>query len=193
MATPDTQNIFVGAPLQATTGAIFTAPVGSAAPTDAVTALDAAFESSGYVTEDGVSLTGNRTTINLRDWSRKTVKTILDSFEPTVSFSLMEWSAEGVQQAFGDDAVTMTPATASTGTRLTVAVDGEMPTHKAWCFNMKDGDARVRLYLPDAVPSNVPDLTFVANDAINIPVELALYPDEAGNFFYIFTDNGVTA
>jgi len=192
MATPNTANILVGAPDQLTTGAIFSAAVGSTAPTDAVTALDAAFTSSGYVGEDGLSLNGNKSVTKLRDWSKKVVKILTDSFEPQVSFELLELSEESLKQAFGDAAVTVTAATSGHGKQLTVAVDGATPEPKAWAFNMKDGDAKVRLYLPNAVIENVPDMTFSAGDAIRVPVTLTAMPDDNGKAYYLFTDDGKT-
>ena len=52
----DAKKIFIGLPDQATTGAILTAPVGTALPTSAVDTLNVAFKDSGYVTEDGVNV-----------------------------------------------------------------------------------------------------------------------------------------
>ena len=192
MATPNTANILVGAPDQLTTGAIFSAAVGSTAPTDAVTPLDGAFTSSGYVGEDGLSFNGNKSVTKVRDWSKKVVKILTDSFEPQVSFELLELSEEGLKQAFGDDAVTAVAATASHGNQLAVAIDGTTPEPKAFAFNMKDGDARVRLYCPNCVVENVPDMTFSAGDVIRVPVTLPLFPDSTGKPVYLFTDDGQT-
>ncbi len=47
----DAKNVSVGKPLA--TGAIFVAPIGTTAPTDAKTALNEAFKCVGYVSEDG--------------------------------------------------------------------------------------------------------------------------------------------
>ena len=47
-------------------GAVFTAITGSTLPTDATTALDAAFKSLGYCSEDGVTNSSGISTENIK-------------------------------------------------------------------------------------------------------------------------------
>lgn len=192
MATVNASNIFVGAPDQASSGAVFSAAVGSTAPTDAITALAGAFTSSGYVTVDGVSLSADRTVTGIRDWSGKTVRTVSDETSATVSFNLLELSSDGAKQAFGASKVTVTAANSTHGAQLAITADGEMPEPKAWAFNMKDGIRKVRLYIPVGQVTDLPDMTFTAGDAINIPVTITCYPDSNGVLYQVFTDDGIT-
>ena len=191
MATPTLTNILVGAPDQSTTGAIFTAAVGSTAPTDAVTALAGAFTSSGYVSEDGLTLNGNKSVTKVKDWSKSVVKILSESFEPEISFELLELSEDGLKQALGSSAVVATAATASHGNQLSITFTGATPEPKAWAFNMKDGIAKVRLYIPQGVVTNVPDMTFSAGDVIRVPITIAPLPDSSGTCYQLFTDDGL--
>lgn len=50
-------------------GAVFTAITGSTLPTDATTALDAAFKSLGYCSEDGVTNSSGISTENIKAWA----------------------------------------------------------------------------------------------------------------------------
>lgn len=193
MATPNTKNIYVGSPDQLTTGAIFTAPLGTALPADASTALSNDYTSSGYVSEEGLSLNGNKSITRARAWGRKIVRILTESVEPELSFALLEMSEESCVQAFGEDAVTVTAATADHGKQITIAVDGSTPEAKVWVFNMKDGDARVRLVFPNAVVTNVPDMTFTDSELIQLPITLAPMADASGKFYYIHTDDGQSA
>ena len=53
-STPNNaQNVSVAKPKVG--GAIFVAPLGTDLPTDATTALDAAFQNVGYISEDGLT------------------------------------------------------------------------------------------------------------------------------------------
>ena len=58
-----------------TTGAIWVAPVGSTLPTDATTALDAAFKCLGYASEDGVTNANSPDTDTVKAWGGDTVLT----------------------------------------------------------------------------------------------------------------------
>ena len=83
----DTKKVLVGAPDQsATTGAVNYAPTTATAPTDAASAL-AGFTSCGYVSEDGLTVSTEYSTTQIRDWSRSVVRTLLDEFTGTVMFA----------------------------------------------------------------------------------------------------------
>ena len=57
---------------------------------------------------------------------------------------------------------------------------------------MKDGIRKVRLYIPVGQVTDLPDMTFTAGDAINIPVTITCYPDSNGVLYQVFTDDGIT-
>lgn len=194
MATVNANNITLGAPEQATTGAVLSAPLGTTLPTTAVAALDAAFVSSGFVSEDGLEIEFNQTKTTIRDWSSKGRRVLVEDTEGTVTLALLEISEESLVQAFGADNVTTTPATASHGTQYKVSITGELPPAKCWVFNMKDGDKRTRLVLPRAQVTNIPNMTFTAGEAITLPLEISCYPDDTTGELAIFlNDDGVTA
>ena len=189
----DAKKIFIGLPDQATTGAILTAPVGTALPTSAVDTLNVAFKDSGYVTEDGVNVSPTWNTNKLHDWSGANVRTMLDSFEGQVSFSLMEMLDEqSVKQVFGASNVTKTAANSTHGTQLNISMGSTLPEELAWVFKMKDGDAKVLIVIPRGQVSAVDTLAFNRNNSANLPVTLDCLADSSGKSIYIMTDDGVT-
>lgn len=193
MATVNSANIYLGSPNQATTGAIFSAATSTTLPTDAITALAAGFTSSGYVSEGGVNISWDRAVTNLFDWSKKTVRSIVGETTAEISFEMLEISEESAKQVFGDSAVTVTAATASHGKQLSIAIDGSMPEAKAWVINIKDGDRRIRLLAPNARVTSLPDMSFVADAAVVLPVTITCYPNSSGLVLDVFTDDGVTS
>lgn len=190
--TVNASGIFIGLPDQLTTGAILTAPVGTTLPTSAVDTLNVAFKDSGYVTEDGVSVSPTWNTNKLHDWSGANVRTMLDSFEGQISFALMELlSEESAKQVFGASNVTKTAASSSHGTQLNISIGNTLPEERAWVFKMKDGNAKALIVIPRGQVSAVDTIAFNRNNSANLPVTLDCLQDSSGKSIYIMTDDGV--
>lgn len=186
----DKSSVLVGTPDQLTTGAIAKAPIGTALPTDAVTALGSAFVAGGYVSEDGLKLTPSISTSDIRDWSGSLVRRIIQTFDGTLSWNMLQTDEESLKVAFGDANVTATAATSSHGNQLSVSLNATLPERSSWAFSMKDGDHRIRVVVPDGQVTTVGEVSFTAGGAIVWPVTLSCYPDSSGNCIYIYTDDG---
>ena len=78
-------NVFVGAPDQATTGAILSGPETDTIPETIDDFVFTGLADSGYVNEDGVTLTPEDTTESIKDWSGSEVRRILTEFTGTIS------------------------------------------------------------------------------------------------------------
>lgn len=186
----DVSKVLVGAPDQKTTGAVLDAPVGTKLPETASEKLAEGFASSGYVGDGGVSLTMDRSTKDIKDWSGSTVRKLLESFDGTLSWSEIQMSHEALCHAFGEGNVHRTPATKEHGEQMKVDVNSSLPPARAWVFNMKDGNARVRIAVPNGQVTSVDSITFASSDAIGLPLTLSCYPDETGNSIYVLLDDG---
>lgn len=188
----DAKKVLIGAPNQSsTTGAVQYAEVGTALPADATAVWSGSY--AGYVSEDGLTITADYSTTDIKDWSRSTVRTLLDEFTGEVTFAFIQTDYESLCAIFGEDYVTQTAATSSHGEQLKVSIGAHMAPSAAYVFNMKDGDARVRVCLPNAQPVLDGDLTFVANEAITWSVRLSCGADSNGHSIYIMTDDGVVS
>lgn len=194
MATVNTANVFVGAPDQVTTGAVLTAPVGTALPTDAVTALDNAYKSGGYIDENGVQITPTLSTKDIKDWNGVVVKRLISEFKGDFKYASLELSYEAACQILGKDYVAEVAANAQHGKQLALKFGKHLPPVQSWVINMKDGDARVRLVIPkgQAMGQNG-SITFKSDNVILLTTTVACYDDGTGNSFYIYTDDGLKA
>lgn len=184
-------NVYVGAPDQSVTGAILSAPYGTALPATVVATLNAAFVDSGYVDEDGVTLTPDRSTTSIKDWSRAEVRRVLDEFTAEIGWVHLELSEEALYNYFGDDNVAVTAATVSTGKRMIAKLNASDMPEKSWVFQIKDGDKKIRIVVPRGQVSTQGEITLVTNDAVKLPVTLACLPDANGDSVIIYTDDGV--
>lgn len=193
MAGIDAQKVYLPTPDQsATTGAVAVAPVGTTAPTDARTALPNDWDTGGYVDENGLSLSLTRSITPIKDWSQATVRNALTEFDGTLSFAFLQIDQFAAERILGTDNVEVTAATASAGEILKWKIGAELPDIEAWCFSMKDGNRRVRVYCPNAqITELTGDITFVPNAANVWGCSLAAYPDENGKSIYVIYDDGV--
>lgn len=192
---PKNTEVRVGAPDQNVTGAIKHAPVGTTLPdlsaiTTAAVTLDQAFTGDEYVSEDGLTLSPSRSTTEIKDWSGATVRKVLESFDGTLSWTMISTNAGALSIAFGSSHITTAAATAQHGAQVRAALGAYLPEEQAWVFLMKDGDARIIIVVPDGQITEVGDVTFASNVAVGWQVTLSCYPDANGNCIYIMTDDG---
>lgn len=182
--------VLTGAPDQLTTGPILSAPRGTALPAAISDTLDPAFVDSGYVSEDGLTLTPERSTEAVRDWSGSVVRELLTEFAARLAWAHLETNEQSLKNYMGDDNVTVTAATSTEGKRITALLrSSEMP-RKSWSFKMKDGDSRVLIVVPDGQVSETGEVSFVKSSAVTWPVTLTTYPDSTGVNVYIYLDDG---
>lgn len=190
----DNKKVIIGAPNQsATAGAVAYAETSATLPTDAAAALGTGWTDGGYVSEDGVSVTPTYNTTDIKDWSKGTVRTVLNEFTGEVAFAFIQTDEASLKAIFGEESVTKTAATAQHGEQLTVKLGARMAPSKAYCFSMKDGDARARIVLPNAQPVIDGSLTFAADSPISWPVILKCSADANGDSIIIMTDDGVVS
>lgn len=189
----DSKKVFVGAPDQATTGAILTGPETDVIPDTIDDFVDAGLEDSGYVNEDGVTITPSESTTNILDWSLKVIRKILSEFDGTIAWTHLELSVAALKNYMGDDNVTVTSATAAHGEQTRAAIGAGQRPIKAWHFKIKDGARRVRVFVPHGQVTERGEIPLSASGAVTLPVTLSTYPDAAGNSIYIYTDDGVKA
>lgn len=193
---PKNTDVRVGAPDQKVTGAIKHAPLGTAIPTladitKAAVTLNQAFEGDEYVSQDGLTLAPSMSTTEIKDWSGATVRKVLESFDGTLSWTMISTNEGALSIAFGTDHVTSAAATAQHGAQVRAALGAYLPEEQTWVFLMKDGDARIVIAVPDGQITEVGEVTFASNVAVGWQVTLSCYPDTDGNCIYIMTDDGV--
>lgn len=172
-------NVSAGKPLVG--GAIYIAPIGSTLPTDATTALDAAFVSLGYISDAGVTEGQNVDINQIKAWGGDTVLTNNNGRTFTVQFTMLEVKNEEVQKlVYGDGNVSGALATG-----LTVVGNNEpLEGHAIVIEKILTDDTAMRTVYPAAYLTDIADVTFNDSDAIGYQVTATATPDSSGNSKY---------
>lgn len=195
MAGVNSNEVYLFGPDQSTTtGAVFKAAIGATAPTDARTALGTGWSSAaGYLSESGVTLNINRSTTAIRDWGLNNVRTATTDFTTNITGEFLQMSKDAAETMLGTANVSETAATSSKPATLKLSIGPEMPPAGAFCFNMKDGNRRGRIYVPNGQITQVGSPTFVPGAGNVWPFTLECYDDGTGHSVYLFFDDGVVS
>lgn len=185
-------NVLAGRPL--TTGGVLIAPLATALPVTAVAAPNVGFVAAGYIGEDGVTETADRSTEKVKAWGGDIVKVLQTEFSATYQFTFLEsLNTTVLKTVYGDANVSVTAATVSAGTLRTVLVNGLVLPHKEFIFEVKDGLARIRIVIPDGQITEVGDVTYSDGEVIGYQVTVEAFQDASGNNAYKYLDDGVFA
>lgn len=157
----------------ATTGTVSYAPVGTAAPTNATSALNAAFRDVGYISADGVAEARERSTSNIVAWQNAdVVRSVVTEASIAVTFTMIETNTASLELFYG--------AAVNTTDGSVAIVPGQTGGRKATVVDYVDGLKFVRLYLPQSEVLEVGEVSLTSSgDAVGYEVTVMGYPDAA--------------
>lgn len=172
-------NVTVGKP--STSGAIWVADEGTTLPTDASTALNAAFVNVGYISEDGFNYATSRDNEDLKAWGGDTVLTTQTAYGEQAKFAMLEsTNVNALTVYYGDDNVSGTLATGITITGNST----ELP-YKSYVIEMITSDGGLHRYvIPSGKVTETEDITYNDSDPVKLGVTISSRPDDSGNCHY---------
>lgn len=159
---------------------LWLAPLGTTLPTDADSALDAAFYTPGYISDEGVTVASDVSTEDLFAWQAASpVRTLLNERTYTFEMTLIETEAEALAVYFD------TTTTGDLATGLTVPIpDQPEANHYAAVIEGKDGLVTTRLVFGKCTLSDAGDIEMTRSGLQGYPVTLKVLAD-AGNAVYV--------
>ncbi len=192
MALPTTKYISAGSPNIAVTGGVMAGPVGTAVPESASAVVPAALKALGYVSEDGVAPQGERSVEAIKDWNLDIIAQLQTEHSVRFQFTLYcVYDPEVLAEVFGPDNVTVTAADATNGTRARVLETGAVLPYRFWLFDIKSGEKKLRISLPNAKITEVSEGSLVTSELMSFQVTVEAFKDEAGVKAYRDYDDGV--
>ena len=145
------------------TGMFYHAAAGTTLPTDPTAAIDTTvWTHVGDVTNDGITLTMDKSAENLRNWANVIKRVIMTEHTETIQAPLMDTTEEVLKAVLGEDNVT----TASGVTTVNLSA-ASLPEEEAFLFVMKDGDDMIMIGCSNGQVTSVDDVTFAPESAIN--------------------------
>ena len=169
-------NVTTGKP--SVSGAIWRAPLGTALPTDATTALNVAFKCLGYVSEDGLTNDNSPESDTVKAWGGDTVLTLQTEKPDTFTYTLIEAiNIDVLKSVYGDDNVS---GTLTTG--ITVRANSDEQEASSYVIEtlMKGGILK-RIVIPNATLSELDTITYKDDEAVGYGVTLTAMPGGFAN------------
>ena len=99
------KNVFVAAPKAG--GAIWSASLGTPLPKNAIDPLDPAFNSLGFISEDGIVNAEESDSEDIKAYGGRVVKTVQTSHKETFTFTPIETNKYVLAERYGSDNVTL--------------------------------------------------------------------------------------
>ncbi len=178
MAT-DSSNVRV-----AVTGEVSVGATSATAPT-AVDSTLTGFTGLGYVSEDGITETRDRTTNDIKAWQNAdTVRTVITDSNLSYTFKLIETTEASLELFYGSSITTVS----GSGNDKLVVLPGETGGRQSFVIDVEDSTDLLRIYIPQGELAEVGDVVYASGEPIGYEVTVRAYPDTtAGGNAVIFS------
>ncbi|WP_179395731.1 phage tail protein [Lacticaseibacillus absianus] len=162
-------------------GAIYSAPLGTTLPTDAVSELSAEFKSLGYVSDDGLTNKNTPSSDKITAWGGDTVAVVQKEKTDEFTYTLIEaLNVDVLKEVYGPDNVI---GTLDTGITIK-ANNATLPAHVLVVDVILQGGVLKRIVIPSGQVSELGEVKYGDEDAVGYETTLAALPDGSGNSHY---------
>ncbi len=162
-------------------GALYWAPSGTTAPTDASTALASSFVCLGYISEDGLSNNISRSSSEERAWGGDVVNVFESEFSDTFSTKLIETlNLDVLKAVFGSANVTGTLAGG-----ITVKANAAEHDDAVFVVDMiLKNNVLKRIVIPIGRVTEVGEISYEDDASTGYDITITCQADSSGNSHY---------
>lgn len=182
----DQANVSAGKGLKG--GYIYSAPVGTALPTDIKTSLNAAFKCLGFISEDGYEESIEEDSNDLVDMNGDLMDSSNSNRVESGAVTFAEIKAETLKRQYGSDNVT--------DANGVITVKHNSDSHSVFSYVLelvlKNG-RRWRKVIPQGQSSELDSLTIASSDLCQRAVTIKYLTDESGNTCYDYIESTETS
>lgn len=168
-------------------GYIFSAPVGTALPTDIKSKLDPAFKCLGFISEDGYVETIDEDSDDLVDMNGDIMDSTNGTRVESAQFTLAEIKADALKRQYGERNVT--------DENGVISVKHNSDSHDSFSYVLelvlKNG-RRWRKVVPAGKSSELDDLTIASSELCQRALTMKYLTDDAGNTCYDYYESTET-
>lgn len=159
-------------------GGVSRAPLGTALPTNASTALANTYVNMGYISEDGVTNNNSAESEDVKAWGGEVVMNTQTSKEDTFTMTFIEaLNIEVLKTVYGEDNVSGTLATG-----ITVKANSKEPGASVYVIDqiLREG-ALKRIVIPNGKISELGEISYNDSDPIGYEVTIKALPGADGD------------
>ena len=162
-------------------GAVYSAPLGTVLPTNAISEVGAEFKGLGYISEDGMSNENTPESETIKAWGGDIVATPQTEKIDTFTYTLIEaTNIDVLKEIYGQSNVE-----GDLDTGITIKANNqELEEHALIIDMVLKGGVLKRIVIPNGKVTEIGEVEYQDEEAIGYETTVTAIPDEAGNTHY---------